>query len=191
MNKLTLLIASVFLTMVSCGLAPYYCNFSPLDGQRRIASAGAADSVAVTRDPDTAVSRCTLSDSLVDIRFFITMYQIEFTIRNKTGRTIRVDWEKCAYVNPRGVRKRVIHRGILYAQKDVVQHPGLIYKGESLSDILLPSDDILVYLYGSGGWSLSPIFSNADLGRTARAVFTVEIDGVPHEYAVRFVIKSV
>ena len=191
MKSPTLLPAAFCLILASCSFAPYYCNFSPVDAHRRSAAPGDTGSVAVAKEPDTTASRCLLSDSLVDIRFWITMYQIEFTIKNKTGRTITVDWEKAAYVNPRGVRKRVIHKGIVYAQKEVLQHPGIIYKGETLSDALLPSDNIMVYLYGSGGWSMAPIFSNADLGRTAQVIFAIEIDGVMHEYTVRFKISSV
>jgi hypothetical protein len=191
MKIVPLLPATACLLLASCAFAPYYYNFSPVDAHRRTAASGDTGSVAFAKEPDSAAARCTLSDSLVNIRFCITTYQIEFTITNKTGRTLKVDWEKSVYTNPRGVRKRVIHKGIVYAQKEVFQHPSLIYKGETLSDVLLPSENVMVYLYGSGGWNVAPIFLNADLGRTAQVLFALEIDGVMHEYTVRFVINSV
>jgi hypothetical protein len=191
MKMYSLLPALFFLLLASCAFAPYYYNFSPVDAHRRSTAPGDTGSVSFAKEPDSTASRCRLSDSLVDIRFCVTTYQIEFTIKNKTGRTLKIDWEKSAYTNPRGVRKRVIHKGIVYAQKEVSQNPSLVYKGETLSDVLLPSDNIMVYLYGSGGWTMAPILSNADVGRTAQVVFAIVIDGVMHEYAVRFVINSV
>jgi|GEM_PF-2676069 hypothetical protein len=191
MNKIALCVPAVFLFAVSCGFAPYFCNFSPLDAHHRSSASGAVEPVAVSKVPDSSVSRCRISDSLVDITFSVTMYQIEFSLKNKTGKTLTVDWEKAAYINPRGERRRVIHGGIVYAQKNVAQHSSRVYKGETLSDFLLPSENINVYLYGSGGWSMVPIFSNSDVGKTAQVVFPVEIGGVTNEYTVRFVINSV
>ncbi len=189
--KRTVCLAASLALLASCGLAPYFYDFSILDVTRTSASQDGAVSVSAAREPDSTAARYLFSDSLVDIRMFITTYQVEFTLKNKTAHTIALDWEKAAYVNPRGERKRVIHRGIVYAQKEVLQHPTLIYKAESLSDILLPSDNVMVYLYGSGGWSLSPLFSSSDLGKTAQVIIPVEIGGVMREYVVRIKIKSV
>lgn len=189
--KKKILFPLALLMFALCGFAPYCYDFCVLDVQRHCAAPEGSSPVAASREPDTTATRYRLSDSLVDIRFFITTYQIEFTLKNKTGRTIKIDWEKAAYVNTRGVHKRVIHKGIVYAQKEVLQHPSLIYKDETLSESLLPSGNVNVYLYGSGGWTMVPLFSNADLGRTAQAIIPIEIDGVAHEYVVRFVIKSV
>jgi hypothetical protein len=189
--KKTILFPLALVLFASCGFIPYCYDFSVLDVQRHCSAPESSSPVAATREPDTTATRYRLSDSLVDIRLFITTYQIEFTLKNKTGRTLRVDWEKAAYVNTRGDHKRVIHKGIIFAQKEVFQRPSLVGKGETLSEYLLPSENVNVYLYGSGGWSMLPLFSNPDLGRTAQAIIPVTIDGVMHEYVVRFVIKSV
>ena len=47
---------------------------------------------------------------------------------------------------------------------------------------MLPSENVNVYLYGSGGWSIVPIFSYRDLGRTAKVVLPLEIGGVVFDY---------
>jgi hypothetical protein len=186
-----ILFAPLLFLFVSCGIVPYCYDFSVLDVQRHGAANENVGPVTATREPDSNATRYRLSDSLVDIRFFITTYQLEFSLTNKTGKTLKIDWEKAAYITPRGIHERVIHKGIVFAQKEVVQHPSLVYKDESISEYLLPAQNVQVYLYGSGGWSMVPLFSNGDLGRTAQAIIPIEIDGVAHQYVVRFVIKSV
>jgi hypothetical protein len=178
------------LLVLSCGFAPYYFNFSLFDVQRRNPAPDTLSTVAAVQEHDTTATRYRISDSLVDIRFFITTYQLEFTLTNKSGRTIRIDWEKAAYINPRGERRRIIHKGVAFAQKDALQYPGNVYKGETLSETMVPAQNISVYLYGSGGFSMTPLFSNGDFGRTASAIIPIEVDRVPYEYVIRFVIKS-
>jgi hypothetical protein len=176
---------------LSCAFAPYYLNFSLVDVQRRSPAPDTLSTVAAFKEHDTTATRYGISDSLVDIRFFITMYQLEFALTNKSGRTMRIDWEKAAYINPRGERMRIIHKGVAYAQKDALQYPANIYNGETLSEVMVPAQNIRVYLYGSGGWYMAPLFSNGDFGRTASAIIPIEIDRVPYEYIIRFVIKPV
>jgi hypothetical protein len=175
----------VFLSLVvlfaSCA-GGYHYNFSLLDAQRQGIAPESASPVASVKVPDTTTTRYKITDSLVDVVLSISTYYVEFTLKNKTAQTITILWEKAAYVNTRGERKRVIHRDVNYAQKEVQQKPTAVFKGETVSEIMLPSENVNAYLYGSGGWSMVPIFSSRDLGRTAQVVLPLEIGGVVFNY---------
>ncbi|HUI94045.1 MAG TPA: hypothetical protein VLX68_17535 [Chitinivibrionales bacterium] len=188
MKKLALLSAAVLL--ISCANT-YFCNFTLLDVQRPAGAAEKCGPVAIARDPDTMSIKYRFSDSLFDAVFFITEYQFEFNLKNKTGKPVSILWEKSAYVNPRGERKRVIHRGVSYAQKSVQQQPTVVAKGETVSEIMLPSEHINVYLYGSGGWSLYPLFSQGDVGKNVSVVLAFQIGGVVSEYVFTMKINAI
>jgi hypothetical protein len=190
MKKYALL--SVFVVFfASCAPSSYFCNFTLLDVQRPAGAAEKYGPVTIARDPDTLSIKYRFADSLFDAVFFISEYQFEFTLKNKTERAVKVLWEKSAYINPRGDRKRVIHRGVSYAQKSVMQLPTTVAKGETVSEILLPSEHVNVYLYGSGGWSLYPLLSQNDAGKNVSVVLALEINGVMNEYVFKMKINAV
>ena len=184
------LLSAFFIFLVSC-TSTYFCNFTLLDVQRPAGADEKAGPVTIAKDPDTLSIKYRFSDSLFDAVFFITEYQFEFALKNKTDRPVKILWEKSAYVNPAGDRKRVIHRGISYAQKSVMQLPTIVARGETVSEILLPSEHVNVYLYGSGGWSLYPLFSQNDAGKNASVVLALEIGGVVSEYVFKMKINAV
>lgn len=190
MKKYTLL-SAVFIVLASCMPSSYFCNFTLLDVQRPAGAAETSGPMTIAKDPDTLSIKYRFADSLFDVVFFITEYQFEFTLKNKTDRPIKINWEKSAYVNPKDSRKRVIHRGISYAQKSVMQSPTIVARGETVSEILLPSEHVNVYLYGSGGWSLYPLLSQSDAGKNVSVVLALEIGGVVNEYVFKMKINAV
>ncbi len=179
MKKVLSLAASLLIG--SC-VGGYHYNFSLLDAQRQGTASEQCGPVASVKVADTTTTKYKITDSLVDVVLSVSTYYVEVTIKNKTAHTINILWEKAAYVNTRGERKRVIHRGVNYAQKEVQQKPTAVFKGETVSELMLPSENVNAYLYGSGGWSMVPIFSNRDLGRTAQVVLPLEIGGVEFDY---------
>ena len=188
--KKHILLSAVVVFFASCANT-YFCNFTLLDVQRPAGADEKNGPVTIVKDPDTTTIKYRFSDSLFDAVFFITEYQFEFALKNKTGRPVKILWEKSAYVNPAGYRKRVIHRGISYAQKSVMQQPTIVGKGETVSEILLPSEHVNVYLYGSGGWSLYPLLSQNDAGKNVSVVLALEINGVVNEYVFTMKINAV
>ena len=188
--KKHMLLSAVVIVLASC-VNTYFCNFTLLDVQRPAGVAEQAGPMTIAKDPDTTTIKYRFSDSLFDVTFFITEYQFEFALKNKTGRPVKILWEKSAYVNPKGDRKRVIHGGINYPQKSVMQSPTIVAKGETISEMLLPSEHVNVYLYGSGGWSLYPLFSQNDAGKTVNVVLALEIGGVVNEYVFTMKINAV
>jgi hypothetical protein len=180
--------AGIALVFMSCA-ASYHYNFSLRAVERPKAASEKYGPATIEKAPDSTAIR--FSDSCVDVQVSITTNQVEFVCRNKTDRSIKIDWERAAFINPYGSRKRVIHRGIAYERKSDPQTPSVIRKGETLSDYLLPSENVNVYLYGSGGFTIYPLFSSRDFGRNAQAILPLEVDGSVNEYVFQFTISSV
>jgi hypothetical protein len=183
-----ILCAGIAAVFMSC-MASYHYSFFLRAVDRPKATSEKYGPVQIEKSPDSTAVR--ISDSCVDVLVTITTNQVEFVCRNRTDRSIKIDWEKAAYINPYGVRKRVIHRGIVYARKSDPQTPSIIRKGETLSDYLLPSENVNVYLYGSGGFTIYPLFSSRDFGRNAQVILPLEVDGAVNEYVFQFNISSV
>jgi hypothetical protein len=188
--KKYLFLLSAFMIVASCTTG-YHYNFSLLSLDRPVAATGKYGPVKVEKIPDSLVARYWFSDSLVDGTFSINTEQFEFVCRNKADRSIRIDWEKAAYINPYGVRQRVIHGGVLYERKSDLQAPSIIRKGATLSDHALPADNVRVYEYGYGGTTVYPLFSTREFGRTASVLLPLEVDGVVNEYWFHFKISMV
>jgi len=169
----------------------YHYNFSLLTVDRPKSASEKFGQVSIQRIADTATSRYRAEDSLVAVEFSLGTEQIEFVCRNKTSRPIKIDWEKAAYINPYGAHKRVIHSGIRYERKAEPQLPSIIRKGETLTDHVLPSENINVYLYGSGGFTIYPLFSGREFGKFASLLLPLEIDGVEYDYLFRFSIAAI
>lgn len=187
--KKFVLYTSACMIVFSCATA-YHYSFSLLSVDRPPRASEKFGPAKIEKIADSVTSRYLFSDSCVDVVFSINTNQIEVVCTNKTDRAVKIDWEKAAYINPFNVRKRVIHDGIRYERKADPQTPSIIRKGETLSDRLLPSDNVNVYLYGSGGFSVYPIFSSREYGHTARVLLPLEIDGVVNEYCFQFKINA-
>jgi hypothetical protein len=187
--KKPVLFISVCLVVASCATL-YHYNFSLLAVDRPKTASEKYGPEMIEKIADSVTSRYRFSDSCVDVVFSINTEQFEVVCKNKTDRAIKIDWEKAAYINPYGVRKRVIHGGVSYERKTDPQAPSIIRKGETLADHLLPSENVNVYLYGSGGFTIYPLFSPREYGLTARVLLPLEVDGVVSEYCFQLKISA-
>jgi hypothetical protein len=190
MRKQLLLIAGIIPIILSCAIS-YHYDFSLLSVDRTKPAAEKYGPARIEKDTTGGAIRYRFSDSCVAVLFTISTEQVEFVCTNKTDRPIKLDWEKASFVNPYGAHKRVIHRGVAFSRKADRQQPSIIRKGETLSDYLLPSENVNDYLYGSGGHTIYPLFSNRDFGKNAGVLLPLEIDGVTNEYLFQFKISVV
>jgi hypothetical protein len=188
MLKLLFFCFAIIIAVVSCATS-YHYNFSLLAVDRPNIASEKYGPVKIEKEGDGSVAAYRFSDSLVDILVSINSEQIELVLKNKTGHSIKIDWEKAAYINPYGARKRVIHSGIKYERKADPQMPSIIRKGETRVDFLVPSENINVYLYGSGGFTVYPLFSGRDFGKNARVILPLDVDGACSEYCFQFKIN--
>jgi hypothetical protein len=184
-RKMFWIIAVVFIT--SCATA-YHYNYSLLSVERPPAASEKYGPAKIEQVADSLVARYRFGDSLIEVVLSINTEQFELVCKNKTDRPIKIDWEKAAFINTYGIRKRVFHGGVRYERKDEAQKPSIIRQGETLSDHVLPSENVNVYLYGSGGFTVYPLFSTREYGKTARLLLPIEVDGAVNEYCFQFKI---
>jgi hypothetical protein len=180
----------ISILFISCA-AGYFYDFSLLDVERPNDATEKFGMATIKKTPDSTAVEYEFSDNLAGIKFFITENQFEFVMKNKTDNPIKILWEKAAYINSRGVHKRIIHSGINYTDKAWPQKPTVVSPAATLSDYMLPSDNVSVYLYGNGGWTIYPIFSKNDYGRIVKVLFPMEVAGVEKDYVFRFKINAV
>lgn len=65
---------------------------------------------------------------------------INFSMENKTDRSIKILWNEAAYLDENNFSHRVIHYGVRYIERDQPQAPGIIIPGSKLEDIVYPAD---------------------------------------------------
>ena len=106
-----------------------------------------------------------------------------------------------AYVDQNGSTKRVMHSGVKYTERNSSQPASTLPRNASLSDVLLPTDNVY-YLSGKyGGWRESSLFpryntqeeaqASPALGKSVRIIFPILIQDVVNEYVFEFSVDSV
>ena len=63
-------------------------------------------------------------------------------IENKSNYSIKIQWDDVAYISSSGQTGRVMHSGVKYIDRNNSQPASVIPKSASLSDIVIPNDNI-------------------------------------------------
>lgn len=116
-----------------------------------------------------------------DDRFF-------FNIKNKSQSNIEIDWDRIIYINENNHSSRVIHSGIQYANRNSPQIPSLIAPKTSITDVIIPADNI--YLSSvKYEWRILPLLRDSKAngsydGKNVKIYIPIKINGVSYEYAI-------
>jgi hypothetical protein len=191
MMKNCLLLASFCFYLFSC--APEYrLSYLLLDVKHLETSAHGSDSIRIITDSVATARAYRFSDSLVDVTLWFTREQVGFSCKNIATHPLRIDWEKCAFINSAGIRMRVIHQGVIYSSKDVYQLATTLHAGECVSDYLIPARHVHVYncAYNELCFSIYPLLSKADIGMMITVVLVFSVNDSPVEYQVRCQVQS-
>lgn len=81
-------------------------------------------------------------DDYIDIFWFVGSSQFSFNLKNKSEYSIKIPWDDVTYINTVGSVGRVMHSGVKYIDRNNSQPTSVIPKGASLSDIILPTDNV-------------------------------------------------
>lgn len=193
MNRIQyLLVAFCFMALMECA-APvkiYKYDLSLTEeGMLKDSSSRYGDRI-VKKITDSAVTNYYYSDSILEITFWIEDMQFAFILKNKTDSTLKIVWDSIVYVNANGLRQRVIHSGINFFNKLDPQQPALVAKESSLSESILPADNIN-YDNVFKEWRKDNLITTADSGKSIQILFPVEINGSVHHYTFRFTINTI
>jgi len=143
MKKLLVLI--ILSTLQSCLMPPTTQRFNPI-------------LESVEHEGEGVHGGMSYQDSIIQIKWTYTSTAFEFTLLNKTNKSLKVNWEESAYIDENGESNRVFHKGVKFSDRSQTQPTTVVIRGSVLSDLVAPVDKA-VYISGQyGGWVTKPLF---------------------------------
>lgn len=203
MKKILLsLIAAVFMT--SCAFGPYLTYNVGLSNVE-------APADAKTQYGDTKIIKLDVEgknnnkyeDDYIDIMWIVTNTQFNFVLKNKSNYSIKIPWDDVAYISSSGQTGRVMHSSVKYINRINSQPASVIPKSASLSDIVIPTDNIYYVSGQYGGWREGKLFNfpidknNIEeskqlfIGKTVRILFPIIIQDIKNEYVFEFRVEDI
>ncbi len=207
MKKISLLsMIAAGLLFSSCGaFKSYVASYSigltavesPADAKQQF-----GETKVVTFD-EGGINKYRYEDDYIDIVWYVGLKQFNFTLKNKSGHTLKINWDDVSYVDVKGQVGRVMHSGVKYADRNSSQPATTVPKGASISDILLPTDNVYYVSGQYGGWRESylvpcvyktPEAFNSEaptlVGKTMTVMMPIMIENVQNDYTFTFNIDK-
>ena len=206
MIKKLVFISLVAMMFTSCGmLKSYTAKYdvslasveSPADAKAQFGE------TKVTSFTEGEYNKYRYEDDYIDIVWYVSTKQFNFTLKNKSNHTIKINWDDISYVDYEGQTGRVMHTGVKYTERNNSQPASTVPKGASISDILLPTENVYFISGQYGGWNeklLIPsiyqtpeAFANGAgsyVGKTMKILMPIMIENVQNDYTFEFSINS-
>lgn len=157
----------------------------------------------IVSQAEANVTKYSYEDDFIAITWYVDSCQFNFTLRNKSNHTIKINWDDISYVNYNGQTGRVMHAGVKYNEKNNSQPSTMVPKGASISDILLPTDNVYFVSGQYGGWREKSLIPNSFdkktnidaaasvyVGKTMTILMPIYIENVQNDYVFKFNIDS-
>lgn len=136
------------------------------------------------------LSEKSFSDSNIDIAWNLEyqMKELVFVLKNKSDKTMIIDWNKVVFVNHIRLSKKVMHRGVKFIKKEESQTPSLIVKDSIFYDALVPIDNID---FIEGKWVITPALApyesiNSLVDKRFKVLLPITIGDKTVEYLFTF-----
>ena len=128
-------------------------------------------------------------DDYIATLWNITAKELNFILKNKTGHTIKINWDDVSYVDVQGKTRRVMHSGVKYSERNNSQPATSIPRNACISDLLLPTDNVD---YDSGKWETKKFFffSKNIIGKKMYILLPIMIQNVQNDYLFEFEIGN-
>lgn len=203
--KLFLLVLSAF-ALSMCGvfknyIASYSVGLSsvesPADAKQQF-----GETKVVTFN-EGGVSKYRYEDDYINIVWYVGLKQFNFTLNNKSGHSLKINWDDISFVDTKGQVGRVMHSGVKYTERNNSQPATTVPKGASITDILLPTDNVYYVSGQYGGWRenyllpcvyKTPEEFNAGasslIGKTMTIMMPIIIENVQNDYTFTFNIDK-
>jgi hypothetical protein len=208
MKKLnSILFAFVFAYLSSsCGaFKSYVANYSvglsavesPKDAKQQFGE------TKVVNFNEDGINKYRYEDDYIDIVWYVGSKQFNFLLKNKSGHTLKINWDDVSFVDYKGQVGRVMHSGVKYTERNNSQPSTTIPKGASISDLLLPTENVYYVSGQYGGWRESylipcvyktPEAFNSEaptyVGKTMTIMMPIMIENVQNDYTFKFNIDK-
>jgi len=148
-------------------------------------------------------TKYSFEDEMLKIVWLPTAERFHFVISNKTSHSIRIIWDEAVYVDENGTSKRIMHQGVKYSERNNPQPPTTIVRGATVSDSIIPTDNVRYVRGRYGGWRESPLFpesseqrqlleerAKALVGERVQVLLPIQIQDVVNEYIFVFSIDG-
>ncbi len=142
------------------------------------------------------LTKFTYEDDFIKITWYTEKRQFDFFLLNKSNHSLKIPWDEMAYVDINGHSGRVMHSGVKYIDRNNSQPASVVPKGSSISDVLVPTDNIYYVSGEYGGWRTSPLLpkynsqeeldASGVVGKNMKIVFPIIIENVTNEYIFEF-----
>ena len=203
MKKLVLLFGLLAI-LTSCGTiyqAKYAVGLnsveSPADAKQQFGE------TKVVNFSEADLTKYRYEDDYIDIVWFVGLKQFNFVLKNKSNHTIKINWDDISYVDIKGNTGRVMHSGVKYVDRNASQPASSIPKGASLTDIILPVDNVYFVSGQYGGWReklLIPAYYKSKeameqeaptyVGKQMKILMPISIESVQNDYTFVFNIDE-
>ena len=192
------------LTLSSC-VTSYMASYSvglssvesPADAKKQFGE------TKVVTFKDGEVDKYRYEDDFIEIVWYVGLKKFNFELKNKSTHTMKINWDDISYVDINGKTRRVMHAGVKYIERNNSQPATSIPKGASLSDILLPTDNVILSSGLYGDWiesnlipsyySTSEAMANGAesyVGKKMTILMPIMIENVQNDYTFVFNIDK-
>lgn len=195
-------LAAVLAALVqSCGcyMAVYSVGLESVD-----APVNAGDTFSESRPDNLNVQGNSYEDEYVEITWSPGKDRLDFSLRNKTRRSIKIRWDLASYIGPNGVVSGVIRAGTLYKDRNELLDPVAVPAGATVCDLVMPSRNIHYYWNGyQYEWNVSNLvgsyysseedmrmYAPEQVGLRMTVTLPLEISGNIHEYVYHFKVDA-
>lgn len=157
----------------------------------------------VVQFDDNGINKYRYEDDYIEIVWVVGKKQFNFDLRNKSGHTIKINWDDISYVDTDGKVGRVMHSGVKYTERNNSQPSTTIPKNASISDLLLPTENVYYTSGQYGGWNEMYLYrcvyqtpeafnENASnlVGKTMTILMPIMIENVQNDYTFTFNINE-
>lgn len=159
-----------------------------------------ASEINTIETQDGINKKYSYEDDNMYIIWMIGSKTINFDIKNKSNYSIKIPWDEAAYVDDSGETGRVIHSGIKYSEKNSEQPPSVVPRNATLSDLLIPADNIFFSKLGKV-WLEHPLVEHYLCpqemkdkfvpGKKIKVILPLVIKDVVNEYTFTFELQNV
>ncbi len=181
----------------SCGTmmqtSKYVVNLSAVESPENAKVQFGETKVVTFKDGD--VQKYRYEDDFINIVWFVGYKEFDFSLTNKSDHTIKINWDDISYVDINGNVGRVMHSGVKYIDRNISQPATSIPKRASITDLLMPTENVYYVSGQYGGWRESPLIpasynQGGAEGKTMTILMPIMIENVQNDYTFEFVISA-
>ena len=155
---------------------------------------------------DNEICKYRYEDDYIDIVWYVDLKNFNFNMKNKTGKTIKINWDDVSFVDVNRQTRRVMHSGVKYIERNNSQPATSVPKNAYLKDCLIPTDNVR-YDSGWKEYAIMPKiykqykdtkefeenkkYALSFVGKTMSIYMPIMIDDVQNDYIFTFIVDKV